>query len=365
MKKSIYNYGKLFLLGIAIVTSSTFTSCSSDDNVPYSIPIIKDQDQIKVIAKESFTIDPKIEEQDAKYIWYQNDNVISNERILHHTINVIGEYKITLKVVTQKSITLYNYSVLVEKNIDYNYITLDLTNFDLSDGIETTGGRIWKDTYSEDIVIKSGIFEFNHVAWPDMYTWMGFTVSNSNDNQNHFISDDGWIPNQWGTMPKGGIKGMGTPFLVSYADHKPNAKLLQPNKELQLERFSAVVRLDDSARYKAISTSLAISPWPYYGILNGDSFARKFEVGDYFAIHIYGVGKDKKLTSENPVTHYFVDFRKGINEINTGWSDVDLTALGEVEYLVFFLETTDVGDWGANTALYFTMDALTVDKIED
>lgn len=43
---------------------------------------------------------------------------------------------------------------------------------------------------------------------------------------------------------------------------------------------------------------------------------------------------------------------------------MDLSALGEVKYLMFFLETTDVGDWGANTALYFTMDKLKVEKIQ-
>lgn len=168
-----------------------------------------------------------------------------------------------------------------------------------------------------------------------------------------------------GTMAKGGADGQGTPFLVSFADHKPSEKVLKYGEEVKIDRFSSVVEITDTAnKYKAKNVKLAISPWSYYGILNGDAYARKFVKGDYFAIHIYGVSANKQLTTEKPVTHYFVDFRNGINNISTNWQDVDLSALGEVKYLMFFLETTDVGDWGANTALYFTMDKLKVEKIQ-
>ena len=243
--------------------------------------------------------------------------------------------------------------------------TLDVSKFDLSKGISTSGGKIWEGTYKEDTDLILGIFKLKHTAWPEYLTWMGFTVSNSNDNSDQIKNEGGWLDNQWGTMAKGGADGQGTPFLVSFADHKPSEKVLKYGEEVKIDRFSSVVEITDTAnKYKAKNVKLAISPWSYYGILNGDAYARKFVKGDYFAIHIYGVSANKQLTTEKPVTHYFVDFRNGINNISTNWQDVDLSALGEVKYLMFFLETTDVGDWGANTALYFTMDKLKVEKIQ-
>ncbi|MGV0947385.1 MULTISPECIES: DUF4465 domain-containing protein [Empedobacter] len=245
------------------------------------------------------------------------------------------------------------------------YQTLDVSKFDLSKGISTSGGKIWEGTYKEDTDLILGIFKLKHTAWPEYLTWMGFTVSNSNDNSDQIKNEGGWLDNQWGTMAKGGANGQGTPFLVSFADHKPSEKVLKYGEEVKIDRFSSVVEILDMAnKYKAKSVKLAISPWSYYGIMNGDAYARKFEKGDYFAIHIYGVSANKQLTTEKPVTHYFVDFRNGVNNISTTWQDVDLSSLGEVKYLMFFLETTDVGNWGANTALYFTMDKLKVEKIQ-
>lgn len=256
-----------------------------------------------------------------------------------------------------------------EEVID-NSITADLSSVSLSDGVATAGGKIWKDTYTADKPLEIGIFKFNHNAIPDWNTWYGFTLSNSNDNADHIDSEGGWVANQWGSMAKGGVNGEGTPFLVSYADHIPKPENIQNSIKAgvatKIERFSSSVEItDDTKDYTAKSASFAIAPWPYYGIKNGDAYARKFQKGDYFAVHIYGFDKDKLPTNNAvPVTHYFVDFRNEVTTIDTSWKTVNLSALGNVKYLVFFLETTDVGRWGANTALYFTMDKLKVEEVK-
>lgn len=251
-----------------------------------------------------------------------------------------------------------------------NSITADLSSISLADGQDTAGGKIWKDTYTADKPLEIGIFKFNHNAYPDWNTWYGFTLSNSRDNADHINSEGGWVANQWGTMAKGGVNGEGAPFLVSYADHLPSANFAKTIKEgevINVARFSSSVEItDDTKTYAAKSASFAISPWPYYGIKNGDSFARKFDKGDFFAIHIFGLDKDKKTTNNaKPVTHYFVDFRNGINTIDTSWKNVNLSALGNVKYLVFFLETTDMSGEYANTSLYFTMDKLKVEEVKE
>ncbi|MFD0700584.1 DUF4465 domain-containing protein [Myroides pelagicus] len=364
MKNKLHKLGFYLFLGIGIL-GTTFTSCSSDDNGVTNIAVAKEDYQS--LTGEEVTIDPKIGRAGATYTWYNHreSKTIGDQEILKHTFAKPGKYNLSLKVEEAGALDIYTYTVTVDKNYDYNYVVTDLTEINLSDGISTAGGKIWKDTFTDDAELKTGIFNIKHIAINEWHTWMGFTVSNSTDSADHINSEGGWVKNQWGTMAGGAVNGAGKPFLVSFADHKPHPNLLDPTKPVPLDRFSSVITIDDQANtYKAVSTQVAISPWPYYGILKGDAFARKFEKGDYFALHIYGVDADNMLTSDTPVTHYFVDFRNGVNEINTDWSKVDLSSLGEVKHLVFFLETTDVGDWGANTALYFTMDQLTVDKVE-
>ena len=87
----------------------------------------------------------------------------------------------------------------------------------------------------EDTDLTLGIFKFKHTAWPEYLTWMGFTVSNSNDNSDQIKKEGGWLDNQWGTMAKGGANGAGSPFLVSFADHKPSEKALKYGEEVKIE----------------------------------------------------------------------------------------------------------------------------------
>lgn len=358
------NFLKHFaVLFLFIGTSTAFlTSCSSDDGNSTIYP--QQKGEINAIAEQDFSINPEIETPNTLFYWFDttvNSAQISTKPILNHKFDEPGKYEITLKTfVNEIPTNIYIYKVNV---VDNDYVKLNLSDFDLTNGIETTGGKVWSDTYTEDAVLQSSIFKFSHLAVPDWYFWTGFTVSNAADNENHLETTGDWVANQWGTMPKGGVDGIGSPFLVAFADHKPADGILSPNQPIDITQFSCSIELTDNENtYEAISTKVAISPWAYYGILNGDSFARKFEEGDYFALHVYGVNKDMKLTSETPVTHYFVDFRDGIAPISTHWNEVDLSSLGEVKYLLFFLETTDVGEWGANTALYFTMDKLIVKK---
>jgi len=248
-------------------------------------------------------------------------------------------------------------SAVVEQNI----ATADLSKFDLSDGTDVNGGKVWSQTFTANTELNIGIFNFSHNG--SQY-WDGFTVTNSNDNTDHLNTDEGWFGSQYGTMPKGGADGEGTPFLVTYADITGPDDYLQKGEEITPKNFKSIVKINDIAnKYKAKSVKLAISPWPYYGALNGDQYAKKFVKGDYFAVNIYGVSANNQITTEKPVKHYFVDFRNAVGNIPTTWQDVDLSALGEVKYLLFILETTDVGQYGPNTSAYFTMDKLKVEKL--
>lgn len=239
---------------------------------------------------------------------------------------------------------------------DTNYVTLDLSTFDLSDGLAGNGGKYWSGTYSDAESFSSGIFTFTHFGM-DGY-WQGYTVSNSTDNADYGQgSSEGWVPNQWGCMAKKGA--VGDNYLIQYGGYI-NQGLIDEGEFK--ESFPTWIEINSTDRYKAVSISLCNSPWPYYGILNGDGFARPFVDGDYFLVNIYGVTADKKI-KPTPVTHYLADYRDGKKVMSDKWEKVDLSSLGEVKYLLFQLVSTDSGDWGPNTALYLCLDALTVDKI--
>ena len=55
-------------------------------------------------------------------------------------------------------------------------IRLDLSTFNLSDGGDTAGGKVWKETYSETTpTLDIGIFKFSHSANASWNYWTGFT----------------------------------------------------------------------------------------------------------------------------------------------------------------------------------------------
>ncbi|MDR2223360.1 MAG: DUF4465 domain-containing protein [Flavobacteriaceae bacterium] len=362
MKNRLFKLGIYLFLGIGIL-GTTFTSCSSDDNSVSNIAVEKGN--YESLTKQELVIDPQIKNANALYTWFDHTSniVISKEEVLKHTFDKPGQYRLSLKVQNNNQVEMFMYNVVVKKSVDYNYVTLDLSTFDLSKGVNAQGGKIWEKTYIDKTLLNHQIFTFSHTSeYPA--TWDGFTVSNVKDNKNYNESGSaGFIENQWGAMPKGGIKGEGSPFIIGYwayygKDWQATKGVFEENK------YANWVKIGDGKdSYKAVNISIANHPWPYYGILYGDSFARKFKKGDYFKIMIYGVDKENKIKA-TPVTHYLADFRGDKLVMSTDWSKIDLSSLGEVSYLVFQMETTDAGDYGPNTAVYFCMDALTVDKIE-
>lgn len=96
----------------------------------------------------------------------------------------------------------------------------------------------------------------------------------------------------------------------------------------------------------------------------GDDFAKQFggEDGtdpDFFKVEIqkYSNGQLAPQTVE----FYLADFRSddsGEDYIVNDWQWVDLTSLGNVDSLQFTLSSSDLGDYGINTPLFFAIDNL-------
>ena len=242
------------------------------------------------------------------------------------------------------------------------FITLDLQNTTTLASNPLAANTHWSETYSENVYLESQNFIFSHRnGWGGSY-WDGFTISNHADNADHGNDGSGgWIENQWGSMAKGGVNGEGSNFLVGYWGAYNDGTATNASETSNFAMFN------DGKTYKATGVYINNSPWPYYSIKNGDSFARQFVQGDYFKIIAKGFAADG-TTVTGTSEFYLADYRS-VNPIqwklNKNWEWMDLTALGEVSYIQFTMESTDTGDYGMNTASLFCMDKLTVQKVNN
>lgn len=239
-----------------------------------------------------------------------------------------------------------------------DYITLDLQNTTTLAGNPLQPNSRWADTYSDNVNIESQNFIFSHrTGWGGTY-WDGFTISNYADN-NDYGTD--WVPNQWGSMTKGGVNGEGSNFLVAYWSSYNDFGATH------VTQTSNYVTFNDGKPHEAIGTYVTNAPWSYYGIKNGDQFARKFVQGDYFKLIAKGFAADG-VTETGTAEFYLADYRS-VNpvqwKLHDTWQWFDLTDLGEVSYIQFTMESTDTGAWGINTATMFCLDKLTVKAIQD
>ena len=90
----------------------------------------------------------------------------------------------------------------------------------------------------------------------------------------------------------------------------------------------------------------------------GDGFAHKFAHGDSLLLIIKGYSGGSPT---GQVGYFLADFRgAGAGYIVDSWKWVNLTSLGTVDSLAFSLATSDVGDFGANTPMYFCIDGIKV-----
>ena len=68
------------------------------------------------------------------------------------------------------------------------------------------------------------------------------------------------------------------------------------------------------------------------------------------------------------MVYYMADYRDEDSTkwfVNRDWAWMDLSELGAVKSIYFTMETTDVGDWGANTTFYFGLDQITIRPVKE
>ena len=264
-------------------------------------------------------------------------------------------------------------------------ITLDLSQPTNPASFDLDADGVWIHTYSDDYtwIAFNDLFTLSHLIPPSNsfggYYWDGFTYSQNGDNSNYGSSGDSqsWVSKQWGNMAAGGIQtdiagnilkdeegvvltSTDNPYLVACwgyfmeDEYYENNYLPEPTHNLQ-------ILFSDEKMYEAVGIYVNNHPWPFYGNINGDGFARALDQeGDYFKLLVHGL--DENLQNNGQVVeHFLAEYRDGALVQSPDWEWIDLTNLGEVSGIYFTMETTDSDPmWGPNTASYFCMDKLQI-----
>lgn len=191
---------------------------------------------------------------------------------------------------------------------------------------------VWDSTYATDwtgtfIMANSAKFMFEHTgsAYGEYGAWEGFTISK--------VASD--TLNQFACAAKGGVAGVGTPFMVAYQGMK-----------------SPTMFFD--GEYTPLEVQICQSAYTLTSIKNGDGFAKKFTKQDTLTLMIAGLDGEQNET--NKVVYYLaVD-----SVFNEAWTKVDLSSIGKCMGLSFSLTSTDIGEYGMNTPGYFALDAMKI-----
>jgi hypothetical protein len=200
---------------------------------------------------------------------------------------------------------------------------------------------VWDSTYNDSgicqfIYTNGARFMLSHLPSQDSYggmSWEGFTISK--------VSQD--TANVFGCVANGGLAGVGTPYVIGYYSSWITESL----------GYSSNTILFDQDYYPEY-VYICQNSNTMEAITNGVFNSRPFTPNDTLALIISALNSSMEETKS--ITYYLaVD-----GQNNNGWTQVPLTALGQAAGLSFRMTTTDIGQFGENTPLYFALDGLTV-----
>ena len=201
--------------------------------------------------------------------------------------------------------------------------------------------HVWDQTYNDadscqGIFTNDGVFRFSHLPSQMSYvgmSWEGFTLS--------CVSQDS--ANVFGCVANGGLAGVASPYVIGYYSEWVSAS----------QGFSSNIIAFDQEYYPEY-VYICQNSNTFKAISQGEFNARAFTSQDTLALIIQAL--DSMMQPTATVTYYLaVD-----GNMNADWQQVPLVALGKTAYLGFSMTTTDMGEWGGNTPLYFALDGLTV-----
>jgi hypothetical protein len=177
---------------------------------------------------------------------------------------------------------------------------------------------------------------FEHFYNEEYGYWGGFALSKMCDSD----PANGLYENQYSVYNTQAASGDG--FLLYYYDSYNEPCDIVCMTQLSVE-----------------SVKLNLTTYTYSSITNEDinSFASVFGDGDYLKV-IFTPYSNIDTPAGASVECYVVDYRDGKRFVADNWQKFELN-LPATNRIRVTIETTDIGEWGANTPLYICMDDLT------
>ncbi len=194
----------------------------------------------------------------------------------------------------------------------------------------------------------------------------GFFTSNSQIFTNVYYPDfGGYWGNGWGYSNKTDITTAGyINELSSFAgsgSNSANYAICYSSAYLDFGVERIVTSADfTNNTFAGISMRDGDAYGKQFGSVNGANGLPDGTNGeDFFRLNIIGRDADSLVT--DTIVFYLADFRfadNALDYIQNTWQNVNLSSLGEIRYLSFELESSDVSGGYLNTPAYFAMDNL-------
>lgn len=195
--------------------------------------------------------------------------------------------------------------------------------------LEATPDTYWDGSDLSALFVSGGyLFLNNYVDWGGYGSWDGFAWSTMSSNEYASLAD------QYNACTGSGVDGSQA-FAVAYYSAYMGTE--------------PTVLSADGLPFEAKGCYVTNSAYAYTSMLNGDAYAKQFDVDDWFLLTATGYVADEATGS---VDFYLAKDGSILND----WQYFDLSSLGTVDEVHFTLSSSDTGDWGMNTPAYFCLD---------
>lgn len=258
---------------------------------------------------------------------------------------LVGAALISVAAYAQETLVTLD---LTQANVEYNFgngkLALPGAPFDCQIFTISAGVNGWNPNYNT--------YGLNISKTADMWNY-------SADESTKGYSGSSWLvePREGGCMAGGGISSIADDGTVTVSQDSPYLVACYDNGWSGNQNL--YISFNDSKARVCKGVYVTSHPWPFYSYIYGDGFARAFKEGDTHKLIVHGVASDGTVV-ENTVEVILAKYADGMLSLLKDWKYVDLSSLGKVKEIYFTMETTDVGDYGANTAAYFCLDKLQV-----
>lgn len=307
-----------FAAVLAVAFCAPLPACHDDEakNMPPKIYFASDGN-FEIAPGDTLLLEPRIlYDYDSRYSWTDADgNLISQERDLLFTTSEMKDYKFLFSIENNAGADTFSISVSVQLRATFD----DLDNFQTK---KSSVLALLPDTLPGAFRWKG--LQFANVINADTSMWYGFAFSNKTSTSSTLVASS-----------------IGTAYISSSSSSNAYMAVCAP---------SSIAKILFPRAYSPKSVDVANDNFIYlaskFGFTTTDSaIVSPAAFADYYRVVVDGIGENG-MTNGASVSIDLVDcnFDNPAKYLRlTKWSTLDLTELGQVNGLLFRVETSLAG----------------------